>query len=199
MPGAPPDTAVNLWTLALIDPLPPKGVGTVVIPVRRGAEPVDYFGGLTGERLVVRDDHVAFRLDARSIGKLGIRPEDIDPDRSAKVAAFLPALDSDRLLLVLQRSGDVPRSQSECLDVAKAAPEGPKGVLQAYNHGPGDDRRKRYPKFGEIEIQLVAARPEGKGLSARAISDLLAFEGPRDDVMAFGAAILDIRELQTFA
>lgn len=200
LPDAPADAQVNLWTLALVDPGPPGSVGTAVVPVKSGADPIDYFGGLTPVRLVQRPDHVAFRIDAVAIAKLGIRPEDIDLERGARIAAFLPTADPNRLFLVLQSSFDVPRSQDECLDEAKANPDGPKGVVQSYNNGPGADLKARYARFGEIEIQLAAASPvpDGKGLAATVESDMLAFEGARKDILELGREVLDISEIHLF-
>jgi len=197
---APADAKINLWTLALVDPGAPGGVGTVVVPVQSGAGAIDYFGGLTGERLVTRKDHVTFRIDGGAIGKIGIRPEDIGPGHKAQIAAFLPSRSKSRLLLVLQRSSDVPRDQSECLDEAKANPAGPKGAIQSYNNGPGADPKAPYKRFGEIEIQLVAARPtdDGRKLAATAVSDLLAFEGPREDILTFGRLVLGVGEIRLF-
>lgn len=200
LPEATANTVLNLWTLALVDPTPADGVATIVVPVKPGAQPVDYFGGLTDDRLVTCDDHVAFKIDGKSVGKLGIRPEDIDLEQGARIGAFLPSASEDRLLLVIQRSNDVPRTQDECFDVAKADPDGPKGVVQAYNSGPGNDPAAPHPVFGEAEIQLARATPpfDGEGLAARATSDLMAFEGPRDDVLAAGCSLLGIADVHLF-
>jgi hypothetical protein len=200
LPDAPADAKIGLWTLALVDPGPDGGIGTVVVPVRSGAKAIDYFGGLAAERVVARKDHVAFRADGESIGKIGVRPEDLDLGRAVPIAAFLPSRSKSRLLLVIQRSKDVPRSQDECLDEAKADPAGPKGVIQAYNSGPGADPNAPYKRFGEIEIQLAAARPTGEGpkLAATAISDLLAFEGPREDILTVGQSLLGLGTIKLF-
>lgn len=200
LPDAPADAKIGLWTLALVDPAPPDGVGTVVIPVRPGAKAIDYFGGLTDERSVARRDYVAFRIDGQSVGKIGVRPEDLDLRRAAQIAAFLPSRTKSRLLLVIQRSSDVPRTQDECLDEAKADPAGPKGAIQSYNNGPGADPNAPYKRFGEIEIQLAAAQPTGEGRTpaATAISDLLAFEGSREDILKLGKLVLGTGEIRLF-
>jgi len=201
VPYAPSDTRINLWTLALLDPGPVGSVGTVVIPVRPETPAIDYFGGLTKQRLIVHSDHVAFRIDSQAVGKVGVRPEDLALVRRAQIAAFLPTTDKDSLLLVIQRSLDIPHNQSECLDEAKANPDGPKGAVQAYNNGPGADPNSPYKRFGEIEIQMIAASqtPDKRRMAVTAVSDLLAFEGSREDILALGRGVLGVKEISLFA
>ena len=114
---------VNLWALAQVKP---GNHGTVIVPVKRNVKPLHYFGPIPSERLIVKEDHVAFKIDSQEIYKLAIRPEDL-PLEKGVIIAFITELEKNVWGLIALRSWDLPRSQEECLDVPKADPEGERG------------------------------------------------------------------------
>jgi hypothetical protein len=149
----------------------------VIVPTKKGTRPVHYFGPIPQDRLVVRDDHVAFKIDGAYVCKLGVRPEDVPVEGCAAIA-YVAEL-GGRWVLLLMRTCDAPRSQSECLDPAKADPTGPRGCVQSYNSGPeaGPER------FGEIELHFRPAIEVGGRKVAYAEYELVFTSGSRGEVL----------------
>jgi len=77
------DVRVQPWVLTQIPAGSQENPGTVIVPVKEGAEPIGYFGEIPSDRLHVSPDHVSFRIDALHISKLGVKPEDIRPGKPA--------------------------------------------------------------------------------------------------------------------
>lgn len=177
---------INLWALAQVNPGPH---GTVIVPVRPGAEPVHYFGPIPQDRLVVRDNHVAFKIDGLRVCKLGVRPED-SQSAGAGVIAYVSEIGGDSWSLLVMRTWDAPRSQDECLDPPKADPAGPRGSVQSYNSGPeaGPER------FGEAELHFRPA----VGVSGYKVStveyEVLFAAGPRKTVLDRLAASTGVKK-----
>lgn len=144
-------TPINIWSLAQVRP-GVGGVGTVLIPVREGAEPVHYFGPIPADRLRVSEDHLSFKIDGKEVYKLGVRPEDVPEGKEAMIGYVAEVAPGSWMLLVL-KSGFVPKDQGECLDVARADPEGARGCIQSYNSGPEGGGLE----FGELELHFVPA------------------------------------------
>ena len=181
---------VNLWALAQVKP---GRHGTVLVPVRRGAKPIHYFDPIPPERLVLASDHVALRIDGERVYKLGVRPEDL-PAEGEAVVAYVAELEQGTWGMVCMRTHDAPRSQEECLDVAKADPEGPKGAVQSYNSGP----EAGLGKFGEIELQFRPAVEVG-GRKVSTVEYEVAFiAGSRDEVMEAVKLETGIKEPHVF-
>jgi hypothetical protein len=144
---------VGLWALAQVYP-GRRNTGTVVVPVKRKAEPIHYFGPIPKDRLKVADSHVAFLIDGSYICKLGIKPEDLRVRGWASIGYFTEApWSNEDALIITMETCCAPRSQAECLDVAKADPEGARAAVQSYNSGPNAE----WLKFGEIELQFPAS------------------------------------------
>jgi len=144
---------LSLWALAQV--YPGRGnVGTVAVPVKRKAEPIHYFGPIPNDRLKIAEGYVAFLIDGAYICKLGIKPEDLRMRGWASIGYFTetPWSDGEALTLTMETCC-APRSQTECLDVAKADPKGAKAAVQSYNSGPNAE----WLKFGEIELQFPAS------------------------------------------
>lgn len=144
---------VSLWALAQVYP-GRGGIGTVVVPVRQKAEPIHYFGLIPSNRLKATDHHIAFLIDGSYICKLGVKPEDLRFKGWASVGYFaeVPWSDGEAFIIIMETCC-APRFQAECLDVAKADPEGAKAAVQSYNSGPNAE----WLKFGEIELQFPAS------------------------------------------
>jgi hypothetical protein len=69
---------LSVWMLGMFTPSPDV---VIVIPVKEGDEKVlgvkvndNYFGKISSDRLKVRNDHIFFRADGKSRGKIGIPP-----------------------------------------------------------------------------------------------------------------------------
>ena len=144
---------ISLWALAQVYP-GRGGIGTVAVPVRRKAEPIHYFGPIPKNRLKVTDNHIAFLIDGGHVCKLGVKPEDFRFRGWASIGYFAEAPWSDgKAFIITMETCCAPRFQAECLDVAKADPEGAKAAVQSYNSGPNAE----WLKFGEIELQFPAS------------------------------------------
>ncbi|MBN1866198.1 hypothetical protein JW916_02785 [Candidatus Sumerlaeota bacterium] len=201
-------SALCPWGLTQVVPPPAPGAGTVVVPTRSGARPVHYFGPVPSDRLRVGSDHVTFRIDALSITKIGIRPEDLRPDVPRRIGYLAPAQPdptsggkaksrSGNWVVVVRESTDVVRSATDALDPAKADPDGPRGVVQSYCSGPNG--RSEWARFGEIEMQHVPLRQDASGAwKSRATSRLLAFEGAQSDILAIACHVLGIYSIDLF-
>lgn len=147
------NSKVSLWALAQV--YPGRGnTGTVAIPVKQKAEPIHYFGPIPKNRLKMTDNHVAFLIDGSYICKLGVKPEDLRFKGWASIGYFAEAPWSDGYAFIItMETCCAPRFQAECLDVAKADPEGAKAAVQSYNSGPNAE----WLKFGEIELQFPSS------------------------------------------
>lgn len=139
---------LNLWSLTQVRP-PPSGAGTVIVPTGPRAKPVHYFGPIPKDRLRVARDHVSFRIDGLEIYKLGVRPEDMRCRGCSSIHYYFET-GRARACLISMSTTMAPVDQSECLDVAKADPNGPRGCVQSYNSGPDHG-------FGEIELHFRPA------------------------------------------
>jgi len=169
-------TLVNLWALIQVPPGAGKP-GTVLIPVKKGTQPVHYFGKIPEDRLRVSENHVSFRIDGLKVTKLGIRPEDLP--REGEASIIYVREDGEGLWnIICMKSKHLPRSQKECLDVAKADPRGPKGAVQSYNSGPEGSQLK----FGEIELHFLPATRIKEGMISTVVYTIEAFRGSFNEV-----------------
>lgn len=160
---------INLWSLTQIRP-----GGTVLIPTRPKAKPINYFDEIPRDRLKVSSDHVSFRIDGVAAYKLGIRPEDMSNPGSSCIVYYMQH-GKDKAFLLSMSTTMAPLSQEECLDVAKSDPNGPKGCVQSYNSGP--DLR-----FGEMELHFRPAIRLGETWISYAGYDMEFFVGDRNNV-----------------
>ena len=180
-----------LWALAQVNP-GSRAPGTVIVPVKEGAKPIHYFGPIPEDRLSIEIDHISFKIDGLRVAKLGIRPEDLRREGEA-IIGYLSELMNGLWCFLALRTLDAPRSQEECLDVAKADPSGPRGAIQSYNSGP-----EFGAGFGEIELQFPPARRISNKLISTIRYDLLALTGPRDEVIDKAEKILEVKEVKLF-
>jgi len=169
---------VNPWALAQV-PISEMDAGTVLVPVRRGAEPIHYFTEIPRDRLRVSNDHVSFKIDGQYVSKLGIRPEDLrEPELGA--IAYVSRIGKRMWSALMLRSHDIPSSQEDCLDVPKRNPNLPRAAIQSYNSGP-----ESFPdiRFGEIELQLAPTINISGRIVARVEYDLIAVIGGKSAVL----------------
>lgn len=195
------------WGLTQVPPPFENGPGTVVIPTGRRAAPIGYFGPIGEDRLRVSDDHVVFRVDAKKVCKVGVAAEDLPSSGPARIAYLSPVLaagpgaprpKAGEWLLLVRESSDVARSSDDAIDPAKADPDGRRGVIQAYNNGPGasDD----YARFGEIEAQYLPVREDtGNVWRSRVTSRLMAYEGDKESILAIASKLLGLPGIDLFA
>ena len=198
------------WGLTQVPPAAPGAVGTVIVPTGRRASPIGYFGPIPPDRIRVNDDHLIFRIDARRITKLGVLPEDLPADGPVRVAYLRPVLpdalaaasgdlpeadiEKGDWMLIVRESEDVARASADAMDPAKAAPDGPRGVIQSYNSGPPSNAL-----FGEIEIQFPPVRKDANGAwRAKAASRFLAFHGSKADMLLIASQALGLKSLDLF-
>ena len=169
---------VNPWVLAQV-PMSYAGAGTVIIPTKKNAEPIHYFGEIPKDRLRVLANHISFKIDGEYVSKLGVKPEDLrEPGLGA--IAYLFRIDKRTWASLILKSQNIPLSQEDCLDVAKADPNLPRAAIQSYNSGP-----EAFPdvKFGEIELQLAPTINISGRIFASAEYDVIAFIGRKNMVL----------------
>jgi len=164
---------INLWSLTQVRP-PRVGAGTVVVPTRQKAVPVHYFGAIPKNRLKVTRGHIAFRIDGLEVHKLGVRPEDMRCTGCSSIHYYFEPK-KGRAFLISMSTSMAPADQDECLDVAKADPNGPRGCVQSYNSGPDQ-------AFGEIELHFRPALRVGGHMVSYADYEIKVATGGRASV-----------------
>ncbi len=180
---------INPWVITQVNPSSSKNPGMVIVPTKGAAQPIHYFGRIPDERLKIHGDHVSFKIDGEAVYKLGIRPEDLPLKREASIGyiADIEEANSESLLLI-RKSKNVPRNQSECLDVAKANPDGPRGSIQSYNSGLD-------LQLGEVELQLSPVEKRDNEYYRKARADLLIFQGPRNKIVELAKTLLKLSSI----
>jgi hypothetical protein len=181
---------INPWVITQVNPSSSKNPGVVIVPTRGAdAQPIHYFGRIPDERLKVHRDHFSFKIDGEAVYKLGIRPEDLPLKREAAIGYIADVEEANNeSLLLIRKSKNVPRNQSECLDPAKANPNGPKGAIQSYNSGL--DLR-----LGEVELQLSPVKRRDHEYYRKARADLLIFQGPRNKIVELAKTLLNVSSI----
>jgi hypothetical protein len=181
------------WSLAQIFTCGPERPATVLFPAKPGCQILSYFEKIPADRAEACEGYVRFKIDANAIYKLAVRPEDILFDNPCKALYITPAPEGDSWLCLIKRTGDMPRSQADCVDPARNNPEGPRGAIQSYNNGPGFEASKgAFPAFGEIELQLSkGVVRDGKTVST-ATHELLAYEGSKENLLELAAKALNL-------
>lgn len=175
-----PNLKINGWSLTNIISGGPRNPGTVLIPTKEKPKPISYFRNIPKERLIIDENYVGFKIDVNDIYKLGIRPEDIDFSRKAKIGYVLNIPDSENLGLLLKLSNDIPKTQDECFDVARDHPKADIGVIQSYN---SESPNKPKLRYGEIELQLnLFETIEDKSIGY-AEHQLLAYIGTKKEIL----------------
>jgi hypothetical protein len=153
---------LSVWMLGMFNPSPAV---IIVIPFREGDEKLlgpkvndNYFGKISGERLKVTGNHIFFRADGKSRGKIGIPP--------LRATGVMGSYDSDNKILTLLIC-KLPEGKTDYVNSAWQIQENPYSgdALNSYNDGPLDDGSQMGP-FYELETSSPAAdlKP-GEGLS----------------------------------
>ncbi|MFO8017574.1 MAG: DUF6786 family protein [Promethearchaeia archaeon] len=190
-----PDQKINGWSLANVISGGVSNPGTVLIPTKQKAKPLSYFRTIPQERLHITENYVAYKIDVQDIYKLAIRPEDIDYSRKSKIGYVIKMPESKEYGFLVKRSEDIPESQEKCWDVARDHPREEIGVIQSYNSESPNDPQLRY---GEIELQLAPFETIDNTSHGKAIHELLAYMGTKEEVTNLIKDYLGIEEPHFF-
>ena len=126
-------------------------------------------------------NYCAFKVDVDDVYKLGIRPEDIDFDRPAKIGYVLKIPDFEDYGFIVKLSDDIPKNQTECFDVPRDHPEFEIGVIQSYNSESPD---KPILNFGEIELQLNSFKTIDNASHGKSKHQLFAYIGTKEEILS---------------
>ena len=144
---------LSVWMLGMFNPSPSV---VVVIPIRHGDEkdlgvPVNdnYFGKIPADRLKVTDDHIFFKADGKSRGKIGIPP--------LRTTGIMGSYDAENNFLTLLMC-KLPEGKTEYVNSAWQIQDKPYSgdALNSYNDGPLEDGSQMGP-FYELESSSPAA------------------------------------------
>jgi hypothetical protein len=144
---------LSIWMLGMFNPSPAI---IVVIPVKPGDEKIlgpkvndAYFGKIPEDRLKVIGDHIFFRADGKSRGKIGIPP--------LRANGVMGSYDSDNKVLTLLICR-LPEGKTDYVNSAWELQENPYSgdALNSYNDGPLEDGSQMGP-FYELETSSPAA------------------------------------------
>lgn len=178
-----PDLKINGWTLANVISVGSTNPGTVLIPTKANAKSISYFRNIPKERLKVGKNYLGFKIDVDDIYKLGVRPEDIDFKRPAKIGYVLKVPDSkaNEYGFLVKLSNDVPKTQQECFDAPRDRPEAEIGVIQSFNAESPD--KPQILKYGEIEMQLNLFETIDNTSEGKAKHQLFGYIGSKDEIL----------------
>ncbi|MBD3316089.1 MAG: hypothetical protein GF344_09900 [Chitinivibrionales bacterium] len=186
-----PNLTMAGWSLAQVYTCGAERPGTVLFPVTSDAQMLSYFEPIPRDRAEVLNGYARFRIDGAAVYKLAIRPQDIIWDNPVKAVYVTPAPDGDDWQCTIKMTDDIPQSQEECVDVARANPGGPKGAIQSYNNGPGFSGGDQIP-FGEIELQLNRGLFDSSTSTSTASHTLLGYAGSKEEILALAGRALRI-------
>lgn len=143
---------LSIWMLGMFNPSPSV---IVVIPVKEGDEKLlgpkvndDYFGKISDDRLKVSGNHIFFRADGKSRGKIGIPP--------LRSVGKMGSWDAENKILTLLLCTQ-PEGNNEYVNSSWQIQENPYSgdVLNSYNDGPLEDGSQMGP-FYELETSSPA-------------------------------------------
>jgi hypothetical protein len=153
---------LSIWMLGMFNPSPSV---VVVIPVKPGDEKLlgpmvndNYFGKISDTRLKISGNHIFFRADGKSRGKIGIPP--------LRATGIMGSYDPDNRILTLlicrpvEGKGDYVNSSWQIQDNPYSG-----DALNSYNDGPLEDGSQMGP-FYELETSSPAVELKpGESLS----------------------------------
>jgi hypothetical protein len=144
---------LSIWMLGMFNPSPAI---IIVIPVKPGEEKLlgpmvndTYFGKIAGDRLKVSGNHIFFKADGKSRGKIGIPP--------LRATGVMGSYDSDNKILTLLICR-LAEGRKDYVNSAWQIQENPFSgdALNSYNDGPLADGSQMGP-FYELETSSPAA------------------------------------------
>ncbi|MEI6048553.1 MAG: DUF6786 family protein [Bacteroidota bacterium] len=143
---------LSIWLLGMYNPSPTV---VVVIPVKPGDERLlgprvndNYFGKISDDRLKVSGNHIFFRADGKSRGKIGIPP--------LRSTGTMGSYDSENRILTLLICR-LAEGKSDYVNSSWQIQENPYSgdALNSYNDGPLEDGTQMGP-FYELETSSPA-------------------------------------------
>lgn len=153
---------LSIWMLGMYNPSPSV---VVIIPVKPGDENVlgpmvndNYFGKISETRLKIAGNHIFFRADGKSRGKIGIPP--------LRAMSTMGSYDSDNRILTLLIC-QMAEGKSDYVNSAWQIQDKPYSgdALNSYNDGPLEDGSQMGP-FYELETSSPAVELKpGESLS----------------------------------
>ncbi|MGC1391296.1 MAG: DUF6786 family protein [Bacteroidales bacterium] len=144
---------LSIWMLGMFNPSPAI---IIAIPVKPGEEKLigpkvndNYFGKISGDRLRVSGNHIFFKADGKSRGKIGIPP--------LRATGVMGSYDSDNKILTLLICR-LPEDKKDYVNSSWKIQEDPFSgdALNSYNDGPLEDGSQMGP-FYELETSSPAA------------------------------------------
>jgi hypothetical protein len=144
---------LSIWMLGMFTPSPSV---VIVIPVKEGDEKSlgvkvndNYFGKIASDRLRVDGNHIFFRADGKSRGKIGIPP--------LRTAGVMGSFDSGKGILTLLFC-ELPEGTTDYVNSAWELQDNPYSgdAFNSYNDGPLADGTQMGP-FYELETSSPAA------------------------------------------
>jgi hypothetical protein len=144
---------LSVWMLGMFNPSPSI---IITIPVKPGDDNLigpkvndTYFGKISGDRLKVSGNHIFFKADGKSRGKIGIPP--------LRATGVMGSYDSENKILTLLICR-LPEGTKDYVNSAWQIQENPYSgdALNSYNDGPLEDGSQMGP-FYELETSSPAA------------------------------------------
>lgn len=190
-----PNLKINGWSLAQVISGGLKNPGTVLIPVKNNAKPLSYFRIIPKDRLKIKNNYFAYKIDVNDIYKLTVRPEDLDFNLPAKIGYVLKLPNSNDYGFLVKISNDLPKSQRECFDVSRDHPDCEIGVVQSYN---SESPNKLELMFGEIELQLASFETIYNSSQSSSRHQLFGYVGSKEEILKVAEIYLKISKPELF-
>jgi hypothetical protein len=184
---------LSIWMLGMFNP---SDSVVVVIPIREGDENVlglkvndNYFGKISDKRLKVNGDHIFFKADGKSRGKIGIPP--------LRATGIMGSFDAENNILTLLFC-KLPENVKDFVNSSWQIQKDPFSgdALNSYNDGPLEDGSQMGP-FYEIETSSPAAAL-APGRSIAHIQTTLHITGSREkldkiSLNTLGVSLIEIQ------
>jgi len=178
---------LSVWMLGMFNPSPAV---IVVIPYKPGDKKIigppvndNYFGKIPADRLKVTDNHIYFRADGKSRGKIGLSP--------IRTTGILGSYDfeNNALTLLICR---LPDGITDYVNSSWQIQEDPFSgdAVNSYNDGPLEDGSQMGP-FYELETSSPAATLDPKE-SLTHVQYTLHLTGKREDLDKIAVSILGV-------
>lgn len=178
---------LSVWLLSMLNP---SSEVTVVAPIKKGSleergERVNdnYFGTVSNDRLKSTEDHVFYKADGQSRGKIGLSPQ--------RATQFIGSYDAENNTLTILQI-DEPSEKDKYVNSAWEFQDDPYSgdILNSYNDGPLEDGSQMGP-FYELESSspALALYPDE---SYTYIQRMYHFKGEPDDLNKITKQVLNI-------
>ncbi len=178
---------LSIWMLGMFNPSPSV---VVIIPVREGATeslgPIvndNYFGSISSDRLKIIGNHVFFKADGKSRGKIGIPP--------LRTTGVMGSYDFENNILNLLFC-DLPEGETDYVNSAWELQENPYSgdAYNSYNDGPLEDGYQMGP-FYELETSSPAAKLK-PGESLTHVQITVHLSGKKEKLIEVSEKILGV-------